>query len=262
MKERAFVIGDIHGMDEALSLLLEKWDPNHESLIFLGDLIDRGPQIKAVLERVWELEDKYHSQVQVLMGNHEAMLLEYLQDPQQYSPRYFRNGGTSTLASLTSMSLEQIQRQSHQATIAILLEAYPNLKRWLEKRPVYLEFGPWLMVHAGVDGSLEDWTRTEISRFYWIREDFYGQNNKSNKQIIFGHTPTSHLLTNEEDWLRPWHNDNRYGIDGGAVYGGVLMGMHIDIKGQILGIDRIDTKANQALDSLPTIDWQDPLPLV
>ena len=57
-KQEAFVIGDIHGMYHLLEDLLTHWCPEDQQLIFVGDLIDRGPNSKATVEKVRELQAK------------------------------------------------------------------------------------------------------------------------------------------------------------------------------------------------------------
>ena len=73
-KQEAFVIGDIHGMYHLLEELLTHWRPEDQQLIFVGDLIDRGPNSKATVEKVRELQAS-HGAI-CLCGNHEDMLLE------------------------------------------------------------------------------------------------------------------------------------------------------------------------------------------
>ncbi len=71
-----FVIGDIHGCSDSLTELLEKIKPlaKDDTVIFIGDYIDRGPDSKGVIEIVLQLKAE-HSRVITLMGNHEFMFL-------------------------------------------------------------------------------------------------------------------------------------------------------------------------------------------
>lgn len=237
MKEQAFVIGDVHGMYDMLEALLKHWNPDEEELIFVGDLIDRGPKIREVLECVWSLQKQFGAQV--IMGNHEAILLDFLRHPYQGWGLYQINGGATTLASLNYLDVEQIADYSLTELVTLTKQLYPELLRWLETRPLYLEYGEWIIAHAGVDLQIPDWHQTKPEDFYWIRDPFHFSDNQTGKKIIFGHTPVARLNPMPGD-LSIWHHQNKFGIDGGAVNGGDLIGLHITIQGDIIREDRIN----------------------
>src|SRR5665213_2268282 len=75
---RILAIGDVHGCAVALQNLVKsvRIRPD-DTLVMLGDYIDRGPDSKGVLELLCEL--RYNTNLIALRGNHEAMLLESLQ---------------------------------------------------------------------------------------------------------------------------------------------------------------------------------------
>ncbi|HUC44637.1 MAG TPA: metallophosphoesterase family protein [Candidatus Sulfotelmatobacter sp.] len=80
-------VGDVHGHASALEDLLERVLPDlgpGDRLVFLGDLIDRGPDSKQVLDRVARLRRESRHEVICLMGNHEQWLLDSLRDPTQH----------------------------------------------------------------------------------------------------------------------------------------------------------------------------------
>jgi serine/threonine protein phosphatase 1 len=95
--ERIIAIGDIHGCSAALAALIRAIDPTPpDTLVFLGDYIDRGPDSRGVLEQVIALEQRCI--VVPLLGNHEEMLLAALEG--QSELRYWlKFGGTEALAS-------------------------------------------------------------------------------------------------------------------------------------------------------------------
>ena len=76
-----YAVGDIHGHLEALDGALEivnlDGDPG-ASLVLLGDYVDRGPQSRGVLERVWELQHRHGDRVVALLGNHDCWMLDWL----------------------------------------------------------------------------------------------------------------------------------------------------------------------------------------
>ena len=93
-----FVIGDIHGCSDLLAELLEKIKPlaKDDTVIFIGDYIDRGPDSRGVIDIVLQLRAE-HSRVITLMGNHELMLLGAIKG---YGRNEFLNmGGEATLKS-------------------------------------------------------------------------------------------------------------------------------------------------------------------
>jgi serine/threonine protein phosphatase 1 len=97
MPDRTIAIGDIHGCSAALASLVRAIDPSHgDTLVFLGDYINRGPDSRGVLEQVITLGQR--CAVVPLLGNHEEMLLAALEGPSEL--RYWlKFGGTETLAS-------------------------------------------------------------------------------------------------------------------------------------------------------------------
>jgi len=97
MTARTIAIGDIHGCSEALRALVTAIDPQPEdTIVTLGDYVDRGPDSRGVIEQMLALEKRCH--VVPLLGNHELMLLDALQNPYSVGP--WRDcGGDATLAS-------------------------------------------------------------------------------------------------------------------------------------------------------------------
>ena len=97
MSERLIAIGDIHGCKTALERLLDSIQPTAEdTIVTLGDYVDRGPDSRGVVERLIQLggETRHVG----LMGNHEEMMLEVIQ---QQTPHemWLRHGGVETLDS-------------------------------------------------------------------------------------------------------------------------------------------------------------------
>lgn len=97
MTGRVIAIGDVHGCNSALSALINAVQPcPSDTIITLGDLIDRGPDSRRVLDRVMDLQ--VHCRLVPIMGDHEAMLLDALTDSTKIE-RWLRCGGTETLNS-------------------------------------------------------------------------------------------------------------------------------------------------------------------
>jgi bis(5'-nucleosyl)-tetraphosphatase (symmetrical) len=118
-----YLIGDVQGCDDALARLLDEiaFSPSRDTLVLLGDLVNRGPQSLAVLRRMVALEASAHC----LLGNHDLHLL----------------------------AVAHGVRKPHRSdTLDDILQAPDRaaLLDWLRARPLALQRQGWLMVHAGV----------------------------------------------------------------------------------------------------------------
>jgi len=198
-KGKIFVIGDIHGCLDILKRLMDKipWEPKKDKLIFVGDYIDRGEDPKGVVDFIISLKKEYNN-VECLLGNHEAMLLDYLKGRNR--DIYLFNGGTTTLASY------RVSRKSEDDPLI----PEEHMSFYNELKP-YIELDNYYVVHAGFrpginieDQSLED--------MVWIRYEFIDSSYNFGKKVIFGHTPF------KEPLIMP----TKIGIDTGAVYGNKL----------------------------------------
>jgi calcineurin-like phosphoesterase family protein len=96
MKDRVLVVGDIHGCDVALAVLLSRLElGSNDTLVVLGDAVDRGPGSCRVLDQLVEVRQS--SRLIYLMGNHEEMMLDTLSG--RRSNMWLRHGGMATLNS-------------------------------------------------------------------------------------------------------------------------------------------------------------------
>jgi serine/threonine protein phosphatase 1 len=147
------VIGDVHGDYEALMDLMEIL-PQTEKICFVGDLIDRGPKSKEVLQFV--MDNKFKS----VLGNHEDMML--------YDRRLWHsNGARETIKSFGSM--EELLKS----------KAY----KWVEKLPIMIEHKNFLITHSyAYDGEI-----TPPIDILWGRRII--KDLPPSVTNIFGHTP-------------------------------------------------------------------------
>jgi len=200
--------------------MLQSWDETTQQLVFMGDLIDRGPDNKrSVLTGMKYAKEK---NAWYMMGNHEVMFLAFIDDPEGRFPHYLRNNGDTTINDL--LGRPQGTPVNPVEDAEAIKAQYPELIAFLRERPLFIDEGDLLLAHAGVDLRLDDWHDTEPKDFYWIREPFHKGVNNTGKTIIFGHTPLRGL--NEDgDFMKLWQHDGKIGIDGGAVFGGALHGI-------------------------------------
>src|SRR5690554_1807426 len=94
---KLFVVGDVHGCYYTMLELLNSWDPTTETLVQIGDLIDRGLHSGKVITHFQELQKSYPSKVICLLGNHEQEFIHYVNDSTRTN--WLRFGGDLTLES-------------------------------------------------------------------------------------------------------------------------------------------------------------------
>jgi serine/threonine protein phosphatase 1 len=178
-----YVIGDVHGRIDQLEQLEQDvpWDLEKDKIVFLGDLIDRGPGIPRVVDEVIRLQAR-NPNVVALRGNHEQMLLDCMEfgDLGWLLPE---NGGQATIAQYgcpLSMlrDLEDIKIPKEH------LDFFRSL-------PLFHEDERAIFVHAGlVDGLTPEETDEDL--LLWSR-DFSFYTRYRGKLCFFGHTPTRYL---------------------------------------------------------------------
>ena len=106
---RYLAIGDIHGCLTALTTLVESIGlRDDDTVITLGDYVNRGPDSKGVLD--WLIEFQKTGQLLALKGNHEVMLMNARMDD-VYRRQLLGVGGKQTLASYANESLVDPQME-------------------------------------------------------------------------------------------------------------------------------------------------------
>ncbi|KAF2955593.1 metallophosphoesterase family protein [Marinitoga sp. 38H-ov] len=212
-----WAISDIHGMYDRLLNLIQKI-PENDKIIFLGDYIDRGPDSKLVLDLLFQLKDR----AIFLKGNHEDMMIDYLENNDKYLEGiWFRNGGLYTLKSFNN-NLEDKYIDFLKSLKLFHIEQINNQK--------------YLFVHAGVRYGVKLDEQTERD-LLWIRSDFYMQNERYNDYIVIhGHTPTFYITGEYDVYYHKDENNNiiSIDIDTGCVYGGKLTALGIGENYRIL----------------------------
>jgi serine/threonine protein phosphatase 1 len=197
--ERIYAVGDIHGCYDKLLALMDKMDIDFESdtLVFLGDYIDRGPQSFEVVAYLADLKQRYANTI-FLKGNHEEMLEKYLSGEDRIT--YLVNGGQQTLESY----MNRPRPEGEPAIPSTHLEFFKSLR-------IYYETQNYIFVHAGLKNKVP-LEKQKTEDLLWIRRRFIESKCDYGKMVVFGHTPL------HEPLLLP----NKIGIDTGAVYGNRL----------------------------------------
>lgn len=177
------IIGDIHGCYKTLLALLQKC-PKEEQIVFCGDLVDRGPRSREVIE--FAIENK----IPTVKGNHEDLMIDFLCGNNRYAQdAWINNGGIETLKSYGS-SLETKNIPDRHI-------------EWIKNLPTYLEFGDLLISHTG---HAKDKNINEFDAL-WRRDYSFPTDGKFR---VFGHSPNRIPVIK-----RVYAN-----IDTGAAYSG------------------------------------------
>ena len=199
---RTYAIGDIHGCLDKLERLVERCRSDAKDatpkFVFLGDLIDRGPDSRGVVAYLMDFQRRQPDRTICLCGNHEDMALHAIDDPSQTAQWVIRNGGRQALASYGALTPSELPRD-HVA--------------WIRALPTHHDDGLRFFVHAGVDPSrpLNFQDRHDL---LWMREPFLSDTRDFGRFIVHGHTP----LKDGKPDLRT----NRVNVDTAAVLGGPL----------------------------------------
>ena len=186
------------------------------SVLLLGDLVDRGPHSREVVERARILSQQ--PGYRVLGGNHEDMfLLAFRKEGALRS--FLRYGGRETLLSYG------IDRQElREGTLAQVQERMKALvpadhRTFLAGLEDSVEIGDYLFVHAGIDPArnVADQRRQDLR---WIREPFLDHSEPLARMIVHGHTIHA----------APEFHPHRIGIDTGAYSSGRLTAIGLEAR--------------------------------
>ncbi len=213
--ESFWAVGDIHGRVDLL-LAIEKImlaEAPGLRAVFVGDYIDRGDHSADVLRLLASGGEDGPQPITCLMGNHEAMLLDFIDAPDTAGPIWLRNGGLQTLTSfgLPGLASTAGPEAMFETRDALLAEMGTELVAWLRARPLTWQSGNVLALHAGVDPSrsLQDQSR----RALLYGHPAFGRHLRSDGMwILHGHT-----ITRE-----PAARDGRISVDTGAYATGHL----------------------------------------
>jgi serine/threonine protein phosphatase 1 len=221
---RAYAIGDIHGRLDLLDLLIERIeadiaarDPARTFIVFLGDLVDRGPDSAGVVERLRTYRPPGDGRLIVLGGNHEEVLLRILAGERNILPSWLKFGGAECARSY-GIDPEALACLEEGAAIDIVRGKIPRAHReFLETFGDTFRFGDYLFVHAGIRPGV-DIEEQNVSDLRWIREPFLTDAKEHGFVVVHGHT----IVQRVEE--RP----NRIAIDTGAYRSGVLTALAIE----------------------------------
>jgi serine/threonine protein phosphatase 1 len=219
--ERIYAVGDIHGRLDLLDRLLVMIAEDHTRRggsvalqhIFLGDLVDRGPQSAHVVERLLQFGKRYPETI-FLTGNHEEVFLQAAKGDLKALRFFNRIGGRETILSYGIDEQTYLESDYEQLMLRLRMAVPSEHIAFLDSFDNIAVRGDYAFVHAGIRPGtpLDEQSGSDLR---WIREEFLGHKGPLEKIIVHGHT-----IFDDVEQL-----DYRIGLDTGAYASGVLTAM-------------------------------------
>lgn len=226
---RTYAIGDIHGhialLEHVHTLITAdraRTGDQDAPVIHLGDLVDRGPDCRAVLQSL--IDGMAAGQPwRVLKGNHDRMFTRFLRDPKEPEPGlkpglswlHPRLGGAATLASYGVRNpADRPIAPVHAEAVAAVPQAHID---FIDSRPTWLQRGDVVYVHAGIRPGVAMDAQAETD-LVWIRDGWLDDTRDHGFLVVHGHTALDHAK----------HYGNRVNIDSSAAYGGPLTAVVVE----------------------------------
>lgn len=211
MPSRTIAFGDIHGHSQALDAILTAVAPQpQDTLVFLGDYVDSGPDSKGVLERLIDLRKQFR--VVALMGNHEEMMLG-ARGGRSDLRLWMNFGGRETLESYGRSGDLRLVPREH--------------LRFLATLPLFYEAKTHFFVHANYDPN-RPLDQQETATALWRHLDEIPAPHFSGKIAVVGHTPQKDGRILDLPHLKC--------IDTGCGLGGLLTALDVG-SGQTWQVD-------------------------
>ncbi len=242
-EHRTFAIGDIHGDVAALDTLLERLPAlgADDTIVFLGDYVDRGPASKQVIERVRDLPNRTPAKIVALRGNHEDLWIQCYAEPNPGFLLPHGNGCAAMFRSITGGTVLGVDETLRDDEFPRYIEVSSWLPEetvaWMKSLPVWFEDEHAIYVHAALDGEGEHWLHPREGRpkpMMWGREpDFFA--NYRGKTVVFGHTTVTDLPLDHigpvgrlfDDPHDVWRRGDLVGLDTGCGKGGFLSAIEL-----------------------------------
>ncbi|MDO5527989.1 MAG: metallophosphoesterase family protein [Paracoccus sp. (in: a-proteobacteria)] len=226
---RAYAIGDIHGQFDLLRRahnLISRDGGAGAPVVHLGDLIDRGPDSRGVVDYLMAGQAAGRPWIAV-RGNHDPKLAMFLREPLWLDPGaaepqiYTAKGAHGAAETLASYGVELAEDRPLAEVHAEALALVPgDHADWLERLPLWYRFGDALFVHAGLRPGVALEAQDALD-LMWIRKEFHNDGRDHGFLVVHGHTPIREAT----------HYGNRVNMDSGAGQGGPLSVARIDGEG-------------------------------
>lgn len=219
-----YVVGDVHGclrqLEALESRILERaahFADREHVIVLVGDLIDRGPDSAAVIDRAMTPLGGNVRRI-VLAGNHEEAMLDSMESAAAAAD-WLSFGGHETLKSYGADDIPRVDSRAGFRKFQRLMEFLvpPDHLEWLRALPKAVSWRDYFVVHAGVRPGL-DLDEQSQRDLQWIREPFLSSQEDLGAVVVHGHTPSE----------TPLRYPNRIAVDTGCYMGGRLSAAMLD----------------------------------
>jgi len=210
-----YAIGDVHGekakLDELLRHIVQDAEARPHTIVFIGDLIDRGGDSRSVVETAMQLTKA--GKAITIRGNHEELMLHAF-DREETAGLYHwaLNGGDQTIASYERANGKKDHwRETIDAAHVAWLRTLPVMHRDEQRGLVFVHGGIDPKTFPNEDDEVKMWTRSEK---FFKSESWPDRPELNDILVVHGHTPTADF--------EPEKQRRRINVDTGACYGGPL----------------------------------------
>lgn len=215
--KRLYAVGDVHGRRDLLDELLMQIGADVRSrpigsatIVFLGDLIDRGADSAGVIARLAAMKD-FPARCVCLQGNHEEVLMRVLDAEEGIAYDWLGFGGDA-FAESYGLSAAALKAMDEPRIAQALRDAMPAEHiEFLRGFGDTVRFGDYLLVHAGIRPGVPI-EQQQPHDLRWIRQPFLSDADDHGVMVVHGHTVSDGVQ----------RRTNRIGIDTGAYRTGVL----------------------------------------
>ena len=207
-----YAIGDLHGCYHSFEKLLSKIGLNNDDELFLiGDLVDRGPYSRQIIDKVFDLQNS-GIRVEVLRGNHEEIMIKSMKS-KAYFNHWKKWGGKETMESFEEKKPKDISKK---------------YRKFLKSLPYFIELDDFVLVHASLNFEIPNF-RDDLHSMLFSRTHSHDKKQIGRRIILHGHTPLS-----KKD-IKAQLDKSKVkviNLDGGCVYQGMKNG-----KGYLFALD-------------------------
>ncbi|KAJ55698.1 hypothetical protein ACMU_13505 [Actibacterium mucosum KCTC 23349] len=239
-----YAIGDVHGclseykaLEDAILADIDALRSDHPAMILLiGDIVDRGPHSAQLIDHLMSPTRPNVTRI-VLRGNHEDMMLRFLDDPRG-NMAWLAHGGRETLASYGAVEDAIVSNDSKRLKNLVASIFPPSHRAFLESLPVCLTVDRYVFCHAGFDPKkpMENQTAKD---FMWSDPSKLDTHD-SDWVCVHGHVPVGDVT----------ESSSRIAIDTGAYATGRLSAVKLGIH----GIERIFVANGNAPEGATAVD--------
>ncbi|MEP9357639.1 metallophosphoesterase family protein [Sphingomonas sp. KR3-1] len=220
--QRVYAVGDIHGRLDLLKILLAQIEADDArrpaaatTLIFLGDLIDRGPASAQVIEHLRRFAtERPAGSTRFLTGNHEEVFLQSLEGDEKTLRFFAKIGGRETILSYGFSEDEYAALDYAELLFELQAKVPAEHRAFLQGFEDMIILGDYAFVHAGIRPG-EPLSRQHLKDLRWIRNEFLEHKGAHEKIVVHGHT-----IAEDVEVTR-----HRIGLDTGAYATGKLTAM-------------------------------------